>query len=76
MPPFGGGRDYAPVGRAGDAAKPEPNAALREIAGRIKKLSYRDMQRLAGAICDHGAGTTPPALIAAILDAADKLENA
>ena len=45
----------------------EPNAALREIAGRLKKLSYRDTQRLAGAF-----GRDP----AVILAAADTLETA
>lgn len=54
----------------------EPNAALREIAGRIKRLSFRDMKELHAALlgaCAHsGNNLTPDAILAA----ADAMESA
>jgi hypothetical protein len=56
------------------------NMPLRELAGRLKKLSYRDMQRVAEALFDAGAPFQTPVtknyLVEAILGAADKLEKA
>jgi hypothetical protein len=60
-----------------DAPKADPNAALREIAGRIKKLSYRDMLRLAAVLQEEGKiNATHEDLASALLGAADKLEKA
>ena len=53
---------------------PEPNAALREIAGRILKLSYRDLIALAAAV-EVGLAEEAPTE-EALLQAADKLTHA
>lgn len=52
----------------------EPNIKLRELAGRIKSLSYRDMDAFAKAVDAemHGA----PTFVHAILTAADNFETA
>jgi hypothetical protein len=59
--------------------KPEPNGALREIAARLKKLSYRDMKRLADEIVRPLPSARAPdegELTEALLAAADRLEAA
>jgi hypothetical protein len=60
------------------AAAPAPNAALREIAGRLQRLSYSDMLTLARTLM----ATLPTGIVAsssvatALLEASDQLENA
>jgi hypothetical protein len=73
---MGAYRDYTPT----PAAKPEPNAALREIAGRIKKLSYRDLEALAKALDKvglrmPGSDDRVGPLSHGVLAAADALES-
>jgi hypothetical protein len=56
-----------------------PNAALREIAGRIKKLPYRDLMVLVDALHKGFPGAISAGrdgVVEAVLAAADKLENA
>jgi hypothetical protein len=64
--------------QAQPADAPTPNAALREIAARLKRLPYRDLTKFArtlgSEIIEHYDETE--VLIEAILEAADKLENA
>ena len=65
-----------------DLAKnqPEPNIALREIGGRISKLSFRDMLDLAETIRGNLSGRTvldsTMSLANALLSAADDLGRA
>lgn len=59
-------------------APAEPNAALREIGGRLKKLSYRDMNALAETLQERIGGSLAGdvKLADALLWVADKLESA
>lgn len=67
--------EWRGTGQARRAEK-EPNDKLREIAGRLKSLPYRDMRTLADAIL-AGCTTTGNVVTAdAILAAADALETA
>jgi hypothetical protein len=61
------------------AAPVEHNASLREIAGRIKKLSYRDATAFGSALRDalpSGRSGTDSEVTQALLTTADKLETA
>ncbi len=59
-----------------DPPRADPNAALREIAGRIKKLPYRDLKAPAHALREAGPSDYAFDLEGRILAAADKLETA
>lgn len=64
------------IARGGSGKTPREggNEALREIAGRLKALSYRDMNTLAGSI---NALLSDDVLVASVLlTVADELENA
>ena len=53
---------------------PEVGSALREIAGRIKHLSYRDMMTLACTLKD--ALRDYDEIAAALLEVSDRMEKA
>lgn len=56
-----------------------PNAALREIGGRLKSLSYLDMMKLAKIMFDDGLevhGHTFAEVPLRLISVAEKLENA
>jgi hypothetical protein len=64
---------FGPKQEAPEKAPP-PRQPLKEVAGRISNLSYRDMQKLAAAIWSDYAGVTwsgPADVAAGLLNIAE-----
>lgn len=68
------GRRGTGIQHEGTPPEKEPNTKLRELAGLLKSLPYRDMDAFAKAI--SAEMDSAPTVVDAILTAADKLETA